>query len=73
MPQLLLIHMVNFWIINFGNLILLKFLEVARTRLREEGDKYRRFFQTIFLVYREEGLRNGLYRGLATQLIRKYF
>lgn len=45
--------------------------EVARTRLREEGDKYRKFFQTIFLVYREEGLRNGLYRGLATQLLRQ--
>lgn len=44
--------------------------EVARTRLREEGHKYRRFFQTIFLVYREEGIRNGLYRGLCTQLLR---
>ncbi|UXI15898.1 hypothetical protein NH340_JMT01841 [Sarcoptes scabiei] len=45
--------------------------EVARTRLREEGTKYRKFFQTIKLVYTEEGLRNGLYRGLATQLIRQ--
>lgn len=45
--------------------------EVARTRLREEGHKYRSFFQTIFLVYREEGIRNGLYRGLVTQLLRQ--
>lgn len=45
--------------------------EVARTRLREEGHKYRRFFQTIFLVYHEEGIRNGLYRGLCTQLLRQ--
>lgn len=44
--------------------------EVARTRLRQEGNKYRSFFQTIFLVWREEG-RAGLYRGLATQLIRQ--
>lgn len=49
------------------------YTEVARTRLREEGHKYRSFFQTIFLVYREEGIRNGLYRGLVTQLLRKYF
>jgi len=44
--------------------------EVARTRLRESGDKYRSFWQTILVVYREEG-RRGLYRGLATQLIRQ--
>lgn len=44
--------------------------EVARTRLRQEGNKYHSFFQTIFLVWREEG-RAGLYRGLATQLIRQ--
>lgn len=44
--------------------------EVARTRLRQEGDKYRSFWQTIFLVFREEGHR-GLYRGLGTQLVRQ--
>lgn len=44
--------------------------EVARTRLRQEGDKYRSFWQTIFLVFREEGYR-GLYRGLGTQLVRQ--
>lgn len=35
--------------------------EVARTRLREEGDKYNTFFQTLRTVWREEG-RAGLYR-----------
>ncbi|KAH7957636.1 hypothetical protein HPB52_020913 [Rhipicephalus sanguineus] len=44
--------------------------QVARTRLRQEGDKYRSFFQTLFLVWREEGYQ-GLYRGLATQLVRQ--
>ncbi|CAB3384394.1 Hypothetical predicted protein [Cloeon dipterum] len=44
--------------------------EVARTRLREEGSKYRSFWQTIALVGHEEGVR-GLYRGLATQLVRQ--
>ncbi|XP_046990591.1 mitochondrial carrier protein Rim2 [Schistocerca americana] len=44
--------------------------EVARTRLREEGDKYKRFWQTLATVWREEGAR-GLYRGLTTQLIRQ--
>ena len=44
--------------------------EVARTRLREEGTKYRRFFQTLCLVWAEEGYR-GLYRGLGTQLVRQ--
>lgn len=38
--------------------------EVARTRLREEGNKYRSFWQTIFLVWREEG-KAGLYRCVA--------
>lgn len=45
-------------------------LEVARTRLREAGSKYRSFWQTLRLVYREEG-RKGLYRGLGTQLVRQ--
>jgi len=44
--------------------------EVVRTRLRERGTKYRSFWQTLVLVYREEG-RPGLYRGLATNLIRQ--
>ncbi|XP_043227005.1 solute carrier family 25 member 36-A-like isoform X1 [Amphibalanus amphitrite] len=44
--------------------------EVARTRLREEGTKYRRFFQTLRVVWAEEGYR-GLYRGLGTQLVRQ--
>lgn len=44
--------------------------EVARTRLRECGIKYRGFWQTLGLVVREEGYQ-GLYRGLATQLIRQ--
>ena len=43
---------------------------MARTRLREEGNKYRSFWQTILTVAREEG-RRGLYRGLATQLVRQ--
>lgn len=44
--------------------------EVARTRLREQGDKYKTFWQTLGVVYREEG-RRGLYRGLVTQLVRQ--
>jgi len=44
--------------------------EVARTRLREENSIYRSFWQTLATVYRNEG-RRGLYRGLATQLIRQ--
>lgn len=46
------------------------FSEVARTRLRQEGNKYRKFFQTLWLVWKEEG-REGLYRGLGTQLVRQ--
>lgn len=44
--------------------------EVARTRLREEGNKYRSFWQTIYTVWKEEG-KAGLYRGLGTQLVRQ--
>lgn len=44
--------------------------EVARTRLREEGNRYTGFWQTLALVFREEGIR-GVYRGLATQLVRQ--
>lgn len=44
--------------------------EVARTRLREEGNKYRSFWQTLHTVWMEEG-KAGVYRGLATQLVRQ--
>ena len=48
--------------------------EVVRTRLRQEDTKgprkYRSFFQTLLLVYKEEG-RKGLYGGLGTQLVRQ--
>ncbi|KAI7809149.1 solute carrier family 25 member 36-A [Triplophysa rosa] len=44
--------------------------EVIRTRLREEGSKYRSFFQTLNTVVREEGYR-ALYRGLTTHLVRQ--
>lgn len=44
--------------------------EVARTRLREEGNKYLTFTQTLRTVYTEEG-PYGLYRGLGTHLIRQ--
>lgn len=44
--------------------------EVARTRLREEGNKYRNFWQTLLTVWKEEG-KTGLYRGLGTQLVRQ--
>ena len=50
--------------------MLFVFAEVARTRLREEGTKYKSFFQTLFLVAKEDGYR-GLYRGLGTQLVRQ--
>ncbi|XP_043930378.1 solute carrier family 25 member 33-like [Protopterus annectens] len=44
--------------------------EVIRTRLREEGSKYRYFFQTARLVAKEEGYL-AFYRGLLPQLIRQ--
>ncbi|XP_068173873.1 solute carrier family 25 member 36-A-like isoform X2 [Antennarius striatus] len=44
--------------------------EVIRTRLREEGTKYKSFFQTLRTVPREEGYR-ALYRGLTTHLVRQ--
>ena len=44
--------------------------EVARTRLREEGSRYTGFWQTLTLVFKEEGVR-GVYRGLTTQLVRQ--
>nr|XP_012135591.1 PREDICTED: solute carrier family 25 member 36-A isoform X2 [Megachile rotundata] len=45
-------------------------IEVARTRLREEGTKYQAFWQTLRTVCAEEGPQ-GLYRGLGTHLIRQ--
>ena len=50
--------------------IILTFLEVVRTRLREDGTKYTKFWQTTKTIYSEEGVR-GLYRGLLTQLVRQ--
>eukprot|EP00094_Tigriopus_californicus_P013303 TCALIF_12865-PA protein Name:"Similar to slc25a36a Solute carrier family 25 member 36-A (Danio rerio)" AED:0.19 eAED:0.19 QI:234/0.42/0.62/0.87/0.85/0.75/8/860/345 len=44
--------------------------KVARTRLREDGHKYRSFWQTLRTVFHEEG-RRGLYRGLVTQMVRQ--
>lgn len=43
--------------------------EVVRTRLREEGHIYKKFGQTLFLVWRGEGAI-GLYRGLKIQLLK---
>ncbi|XP_028567740.2 solute carrier family 25 member 36-A-like [Podarcis muralis] len=44
--------------------------EVIRTRLREEGSRYRSLVQTLQLVVREEG-PGALYRGLLTHLTRQ--
>ncbi|EHB14754.1 Solute carrier family 25 member 36 [Heterocephalus glaber] len=44
--------------------------EVVRTRLCEEGTKYRSFFQTLSLVAQEEGY-GSLYHGLTTHLVRQ--
>ena len=44
-------------------------VEVARTRMREEGSRYRNFWQTLVKVATDEGIR-GVYRGLTTQLIK---
>lgn len=44
--------------------------EVIRTRLREEGSKYKYFFQTGRLIMVEEGYA-AFYRGLVPQLIRQ--
>lgn len=35
--------------------------EVARTRLREEGNKYTGFWQTLSLVFKEEGIKGRCY------------
>ncbi|XP_005312094.2 solute carrier family 25 member 33-like isoform X2 [Terrapene carolina triunguis] len=44
--------------------------EVVRTRLREEGSRYRSFVQTLRLVVQEEGPL-ALYRGLLAQMMRQ--
>ncbi|CAF1533882.1 unnamed protein product, partial [Didymodactylos carnosus] len=44
--------------------------EVLRTRLREEGTKYKTLVQTFKTILSEESYR-GLYRGLLTHLIRQ--
>ncbi|XP_039388182.1 solute carrier family 25 member 33-like isoform X1 [Mauremys reevesii] len=46
------------------------FPEVVRTRLREEGSRYRSFVQTLRLVVQEEGPL-ALYRGLLAQMMRQ--
>lgn len=56
------------YVINFSSISV--FAEVVRTRLRQVGDKYKSFFQTLTLVFKEEGY-HGLYRGLGTQLVRQ--
>ena len=43
---------------------------MARTRLRQTGGEYTKFWPTLRRVYVEEGL-TGVYRGLATQLVRQ--
>ena len=48
--------------------------EVVRTRLRQQvardQRKYHSFVQTLVTVWREEGLRRGLYGGMSAHLIR---
>ena len=46
------------------------FSEVVRTRLRQEGDKYNGFLQTLNLIIKEEGYR-GMYKGIGTHLLRQ--
>ena len=55
---------------KFRHNFVLLFSEVARTRLREEGSRYRSFWPCLWAVYRTEG-RRGLYRGLVIQLVRQ--
>ena len=46
------------------------FSEVARTRLREHGNKYKSFMQTLRTVMAEEGV-GALYGGLFAHLVRQ--
>jgi len=47
--------------------------EVCRTRLRQKAPRHERryhsFFQTLFKVWRDEGMR-GIYGGMSAHLIR---
>ena len=64
-------HGIYCLILSITSLIIYIFMiEVARTRLRQEGDKYKGFVQTIKLVIKEEGFKS-LYKGLGTHLIRQ--
>ena len=56
--------------ITWLSCLFIQFSEVARTRLREEGNKFNTFWHTLLLVFREDGMP-GLYRGLGTQLVRQ--
>ena len=53
---------------------MLTLTEVVRTRLRQrvarDQRKYHSFVQTLVTVWREEGLRRGLYGGMSAHLIR---
>lgn len=57
-------------LVNIYNRFFPSQTEVVRTRLREEGTKYRSFFQTLSLLVQEEGY-GSLYRGLTTHLVRQ--
>jgi len=73
MQILVLLHVFTWiflFIIFYMTACYLLFSEVARTRLREEGNKYHGFWQTLATVFKEEGVR-GMYRGLVTQLVRQ--
>jgi len=56
-------------IITLLGFVYLRVVEVARTRMREEGSRYHGFWQTLMKVASDEGVR-GVYRGLTTQLIK---
>ena len=43
--------------------------EVVRTRLREQGTRYKGFMSTLKIIAREEGM-NGLYGGVGLHLLR---
>lgn len=53
------------------SLIISLFIEVVRTRLREEGSNSKGFFKTLKALYRE-GRVPALYRGLSVQVCKFY-
>lgn len=59
--MLLFLLKLLFYILNY-------FLEVVRTRLREENSKAKGFFVTLSQLWRKGGIRL-LYRGLFIQVI----